>query len=650
MRIDTEKSTFEWARFGEVSTEFQITNEFIELLKPFGKKYYFKFSINSGKVFLLQNGSQKIFDSCTVAKKEGKPKENKIVKLNSDFRKNKYIFNCIKDGRHARDRGGYIIDFDFSNNIVEWVESAHDQVKGKTVIDIFEVDGKNPVRGDGGYKYSKNIIYTKSYDNIPRYFNLESGEVFTKYGPFGRDLEKEFLDGRWSRGLKSQNCILSASESKIDELNLPQIALSNEFNKLSPENKINIKKYILEFSDFKDKDNAKFDPLSTRGIKYKRASNETFNFDNLFINYIIQLSSKFERDGLIVKSEESANRFLQFLIQEYTILSSADLTPKDVDNYIDEKSIQNMCINTITYLENALHIFVLQQDSANYYDSDFLINLFRSYGLDVLSLKNYKLNKKFSLNDIKSSDSQKIEYCSKESNLVKDYAGRELIQDNNSIITKYIILETNSLERERLNGTWLIGDSFTNFNGITTGRNGRSLYNGGVAALGRQITEELKQVLAIPFVIFVHETYKSNIPPTCFAEFTGFSKTTEAKSILDGRASGYADGFSLSYWGVPFQFYSPRDQEGMYFIGRGPALNVSKFYSSFDNKFDFEAFKNNYKDLSYTASSVVPLKKGKGVNRDTDDIINSPECTIALRAAREKVSGYLNKQMLRNQR
>lgn len=99
----------------------------------------------------------------------------------------------------------------------------------------------------------------------------------------------------------------------------------------------------------------------------------------------------------------------------------------------------------------------------------------------------------------------------------------------------------------------------------------------------------------------------------------------------------------MSYWGVPLQFYSPRDQEGMYFVGNGQALDVSNFYSSFENKFDFEMFKNNYKDLSYTNSNLVPLKIGDGISRDTNETINSVECNQALKLARNRVASYLNR-------
>ena len=643
MKLDLDKNTFEWGRFGEVPTEFNVTEDSVELLKPFGKKYYFKFDLNNGDVLLLQNGSESKFDSCTVTKKEKKHEEKKMLKINPDFRKNKYTFNCVKNGRYARDRGGYIMTFDFQNNTLEWITSAHDQIVDKIIIGIHEVAEENSIYGDGGFKHNKNIIFTKSYDNYPRYFNLESGEVYTNYDSWGRELEKEFLDGRWSRGLEPQNCELSASETSIDKQNIPRFALSQEFNKLSPENKVIIRKYILEFSDFKDKDNIYFDPLSTKDIKYNFNSDEKLSFNNLFIDFLISFSKNFEDDSLVVSSNESANKFLYFLIQQYSLLTSTARTEPDVNNYIDEKSIQDLCFNTVTYLENAVHIFVSNLDPNSYYGSEFLINLFRNYGINVLSLKNYNLKKNFTLKDIKSSDNQKIDYCTKESNIVNEYAGRELIQENKSSIKKFMILETNSLERERLNGSWLIGDTFMNFNGVTTGRNGRSSYNAGSYNLGRQITDELKQVLSIPFVVFVHNTDKTDGTTQCFAEFTGFSKTTEVKNILNKRDSNYADGFSLSYWGVPLQFYSPRDQEGMYFVGNGQALDVSNFYSSFENKFDFEMFKNNYKDLSYTNSNLVPLKIGDGISRDTNETINSVECNQALKLARNRVASYLNR-------
>jgi len=644
MKLDTEKSTFEWGRFGQVPTEFKITEDDIELLKPFGKKYFFKFILNSGDVYVLQNGSQNKFDSCTVTKKEKKPTEKQIVKINSDFRNNKYKFNCVKDGRYARDRGGYIITFDFPNSIVEWITSAHDEIKDKKIIDIYEVSQENPVYGDGGYKKNDNILYTKSYDNYPRYFNLETGDVLTNYNFGGRDLEKEFLDGRWVRGLDSQSCVLSVSETKVDKQNIPRFSLSKEFNNLSPENKVIIRKYILEFSDFKDKDNIYFDPLSKKDIKYSLDTSEKFSFDNLFIDYLIQLSGNFEDDSIVVSSDESANNFLKFLIRQYSLLSSTASSDEDIDNYIDEKSIQDMCFNTITYLENAVYIFASNLNPNGYFDSKFLTNLFRNFGIDVLSLKNYNLNNKFGIRDIKSSEEQKYEYCTKESNLVNDYAGRELIQENTNSITKFMILETNSLEREKLNGSWFLGDSFMGFDGVTTGSNGRSSYNAGSNTLGRQISEELKQVLSIPFVVFVHKTNKENGASQCFVQFTGFSKTTEVKNILNGRESSYADGFSLSYWGVPLQFYSPRDEEGMYFIGgTGQSLNVSNFYSPFENKFDFDSFKNNYNDLIYTNSNIVPLKIGNGVSREKNEAINSIECTQALKLARNEVASYLSR-------
>ena len=147
--------------------------------------------------------------------------------------------------------------------------------------------------------------------------------------------------------------------------------------------------------------------------------------------------------------------------------------------------------------------------------------------------------------------------------------------------------------------------------------------------------------LNIPFVVFVHKTDKENGASQCFVKFTGFSKTTEVKNILNERVSSYADGFSLSYWGVPLQFYSPRDEEGMYFVGRGQSLKVSNFYSPFENKFDFDSFKNNYNDLIYTNSNIVPLKIGNGVSRDSSEAINSIECSQALKLARNEVACYL---------
>ena len=45
MKLDLDKNTFEWGRFGEVPTEFNVTEDSVELLKPFGKKYYFNMRI-----------------------------------------------------------------------------------------------------------------------------------------------------------------------------------------------------------------------------------------------------------------------------------------------------------------------------------------------------------------------------------------------------------------------------------------------------------------------------------------------------------------------------------------------------------------------------------------------------------------------------
>jgi hypothetical protein len=262
--------------------------------------------------------------------------------------------------------------------------------------------------------------------------------------------------------------------------------------------------------------------------------------------------------------------------------------------------------------------------------------------MDFSSLKNNKLGNSFTIDNIKSSDLQKKEYCQRESSTAENYAGREIIQESASETVKYIVLETNSLEKDRLDGTWLIGDQFSTFNGVSTGSNGRSVVSNGSYELGVQITNELKQVLPIPYVIFVHKTNKSNGLSTCFSQFTGFAKTSKVKSILSERDSKYVDGFGLSYWGIPLQFYSPVGENGIYYIGTGAALKVSKFYSAFENKFDFDAFKDEYNDLSYKNYNLAPLKKGVGVDRETNSLINSPECSKALTTARNRVADYLN--------
>ncbi|MDB0001151.1 hypothetical protein N9E53_08780 [Amylibacter sp.] len=656
LKLNLEKNTLEFglfsegARFGPIPTEFIISENFIELKKSnMTRKVNFKFSRNDGNVYVSRSGKEfEKYDTCivttsvTIEKKVLPPKIKIPKKINSDYKKNRYTFNCVKDGRYARNRGGYIIKFDFPNKQVEWITSAHDEIIETRIFDLKQIDLVRDVYNDGGYKFNDNIIYTKVYFGSPSYFNLKTGEFYTNIDTWGRNLETEFLDGRWSRDLTPQSCKLDAQEGKIDKANLLRFAVSSEYNLLSSENKIIVNKYILEYSDFKDKDHYNFDPLSIENKNYLMNNELEKNpFNNLFIDYLIELSNKFGNDQMVIQDKESSNLFLNFLIESYEELSTQNTSNENMDNYIDESYITNICYSNITYLENASHIFFSNINPNGSYPISFLDNLFRKYGIDFFSLRNYKPGNSFNLNDIKSSDLQKDEYCQKESNLAENYAGRELIQENSSKIVKYIVLETNKLEKDRLDGTWLLGDTYSEYSGVSTGTNGRSSYSDGTYELGVQLTNELKKFLITPFVVFVHEKDKKNGSINCYAQFSGFSKTSEVKNILSKRDASFADGFKLSYWGIPLQFYSPRDKDGAFFIGTGNTLEVSKFYSSFDNKFDFDSFMDKYNENSYKDINLVPLKVGVGVNREKSSLINSTECSNALKSAREVTASYL---------
>lgn len=645
MRLDLAANTMEWGVFGKSNTSMESRGDSIVLTQPFGGRYFFSFNRNTGEVSFTLNGQEKSFDQCSVTTERVVSKPVPVFQVSDNILDNVYEFDCVRDAVNARDKGGDRIIFDFPNRVVRWAINEYGEI---TRDELYDIQVSNSLRKSGDIVANDQVIMTRVLAGFPSYFNLTTGEFFTNFDYGGRDLIKEFMDGRWSRGLTPQQCKLTAKEGAVTPENKALFAAEQGYNNLDETKKKSIGKYLSNASGFKDRDHPSFDPLATRKLRYKFGSDAQLTVDNLLIKHFLELSKAQIDGGAGITDLATAGQFFDSLVAKLESESEVAADTSKLSNFIDEKKIGEKCFETLAHLETA--VYEIYSDWGVSSDTDPLSPLLWGYGVNPRELRRDSRSSRYSAANVRTTEEEKREYCLAEQGRVEKFAGRELIFENANRKNTYMVLETNDVEKSRLDGSWMTGGFFKEYSGrVTMTAFGAQPTLSSLNSTVAPVYSNLKSLLEMPFVTFVHRMNKES-GESCDVFWAGYSRTAPLKYAVEPELRDHIAGYKVQYWRIPMHYYGVEDQPPVYFIvnewdvGRdGGYTPPSKFYEPFEDELNFSAFVTANADNKFTSRGVVPLEIGGPVDRESHPLINSQVCQNALKKARNDLVSVLRK-------